>query len=152
MIEKYIKEIQKMVPSAFQHKGDTLYLYGKLLKEDDYEPNPEILLPLVEAIKEGLLISVCFIDEKGLFNTLAECCTPNMLGFDITSDDELELEEFMKGQCGYAAVLSLSDGQEEDFIDMMFDEEASITLLGHITKGSFRVDDQEYGSVNDFIS
>lgn len=150
-MERYIKEIQKMVPSAFQHKGDTLYLYGKLLKEDDYEPNPQILTPLVEAIKEKLVISVGFINEKGLFNTLAECCTPNILGFDITSDDELELEEFMKGQCGYLAVVSLSDSQEEDFIDMMFDEQVAITLLGHVTKGTFRVDDEEYGSVNDFI-
>ncbi len=152
MIDKYIKEISKMVPSAFAKKGDTLYLFGKLDKENDFAIEPNILLPLVEEIKNRNVNSVCFIKKNGgLFSTLVECCTPNMLGFDITGDSEIEDEEFLHGQCGYAAVIALDEDQENEFVDKMFDNNVKLTLLGHVTKGELRIDDDKLGQISDFI-
>ncbi|MDD2595500.1 MAG: hypothetical protein PHD11_06770 [Bacteroidales bacterium] len=152
MIEKYLKEITKMVPSAFREKGDTLYLYGKLSQNDDNEIDSSILLPLVEAINARIVESVSFITNEGLFKTLIECSTPNMLGFDITSVSELDVDTFLKGQCGYVAVVTVNENQENQFVDTMFDKNIDITLLGHITKGSLRVDDKSYGTINEYIN
>lgn len=151
MIEKYIKEVEKMVPSAFQHKGDTLYLFAKVDEESRWMPSPETLLPLVEAIKAEELESVCFFGENNLFDTLVECCTPSMLGFDITTDSELEEEDFLRGKCGYAAVVSVNDARENDFVDRMFDAGVALTLLGHVTKGGLRIDDEPAGCIDEHI-
>ena len=75
-----------------------------------------------------------------------------MLGFDVTSDSEVEYEEFLNGtKCGYAAIVSVNEDQEDDFVDKMFDNEVTIFLLGHITKGELRVDDNKYGVISDHI-
>ncbi|MFA5324953.1 MAG: hypothetical protein WCR82_04870 [Bacteroidales bacterium] len=152
MIEKYIKEITKMIPSAFLAKGDTIYLYGKLNKENDYQVDPTILLPLVEAIKGEIVESVCFISAEGLFRTLIECSTPNLLGFDITGDSDVEDDEFLNGKSQYVAIVSLNEDQENEFVDKMFDLGIPLTLLGHVTKGNLRMDDTSFGFIGDYIN
>ena len=70
---------------------------------------------------------------------------------DITGDSEIEDEEFLHGQCGYAAVIALDEDQENEFVDKMFDNNVKLTLLGHVTKGELRIDDDKLGQISDFI-
>jgi hypothetical protein len=63
MIERYTEEIAKMVPSAFKSKGHTIYLLGKLTDEVENGFITNLLLPLVEAIKDDLVESVFFLEN-----------------------------------------------------------------------------------------
>lgn len=142
-----------MAPSAFKNKGDVLYLVGKLDESVDGQLDPSDLSPLAEAVRHELVESVCFLGENSLFKTLVECCTPNMLGFDITSDSDDEYEDFEKDyKCGYAAVVSVNEDNEDEFVDKMYDGVVTICLLGHITKGDLRIDDNKYGTISDYIN
>lgn len=151
MIERYTEEIAKMVPSAFKSKGHTIYLLGKLTDEVENGFITNLLLPLVEAIKDDLVESVFFLGESSLVNALVECSTPRTLGFDITTDSEMDEKEFLEGNCGYAALITLNSQQENPFIEMMFDAGVSLMLLGHVTKGSFRIDDRDCGFIGDYV-
>ena len=90
------------------------------------------------------------INEKGIFDSLIECCKPNKLGFDITSDSEYEEEEFLHGKTKYKAIVAVEEDQEEDFANYMFNQGVSIILLGHVTKGELRVDDESYGFISEY--
>jgi phosphoribosylformylglycinamidine synthase len=151
MIGRYTEEIAKMVPSAFKAKGHTIYLLGKLTDDEEGRINANLLLPLVEAIKDDLVESVFFLGESSLVNALVECSTPRTLGFDITTDSEMDEKEFLDGNCGYAALITLNSRQENSFVEMMYDSGVSLMLLGHVTKGSLRIDDRDCGFIGDYI-
>lgn len=151
MIGRYTEEIAKMIPSAFKSKGHTIYLLGKLSDDEEGKINANLLTPLIEAIKDDLVESVCFLGESSLVNALVECSTPRTLGFDITTDSEMDEKEFLEGNCGYAALITLNAQQENPFVEMMFDSGVSLMLLGHVTKGSLRIDDRACGYIGDFM-
>jgi len=124
----------------FQSKGDTLYLVS----------SKEAVDFLNGSIESDFIGSLHLINGEGLFKTLIESCTMNSLGFDITSDEESTVDEFLNGRSRYLAVVSVNADQENDFVDYMFNHGVSVTLLGHTTKGELRVDDVSYGYIRDY--
>jgi len=132
----------KEVQISFQSKGDTLYLVS----------SKEAVDFLNGSIESGFIGSLHLVNSDGLFKTLLESCMKNSLGFDITSDEESSVEEFLNGRSRYLAVISVNAGQENDFVDYMFNHGVSVTLLGHTTKGELRVDDVSYGFIGDFAN
>ena len=38
-----------------------------------------------------------------------------------------------------------------DFVDFLFNEDIPVTLLGHVTKGELRLDDESFGYIEDYI-
>lgn len=130
----------KEVRSSFVQKGDTLYLIT----------SSEALDYLNASIDAGFISSLHRISGKGIFQALVECCRDNALGFDITGDSDLTDDEFLYGNTKYLAVVSVSDVQEGDFVNFMFNHGMDATLLGHVTKGELRMDDHSFGFISDY--
>ena len=146
-----IKDKKKVTSMAFDAKGDTIYLVGKVDDESDFQLNNNTLDVILKAIEKDYITSAHHISSNGLFISLLEACAPNELGFDITSDAELEDKEFLFGHSKYLALITVNDAQENDLVDFLFNEDIPITLLGHVTKGELRMDDLSFGFINDYI-
>lgn len=146
-----IKDKKKVTSMSFDAKGDTIYLVGTADDENDFQINNRTFDVILKAIEKDLVTSAHYISSNGLFISLLECCAPNELGFDITSDAEVEDKEFLFGRSRYLAVISVNDAQENDFVDFLFNEEIPVTLLGHVTKGELRMDDLSFGYIEDYI-
>jgi len=132
--------IMKELRAYFESKGETLYMVS-----DD-----EAIKFLNGSIEYDFISCLRQIQDRGIFNTLVECCKPNKLGFDITTDSEYEEEEFLHGKTKYKAIVSVDDEQEVDFTDYMFNQGISLILLGHVTKGELRVDGESYGFISEY--
>lgn len=130
----------KELRNHFESKGDTLYLVS----------DSKAIKFLNGSIENDFISCLHQISEKGIFDSLIECCKPNKLGFDITSDSEYEEEEFLHGKTKYKAIVAVEEDQEEDFANYMFNQGVSIILLGHVTKGELRVDDESYGFISEY--
>lgn len=101
-------------------------------------------------VKEQLIASAHDVSTGGLFTTLIECAIPNQLGFDITSDAEIRLDAFLFGESQSRIVVSVSEKNEEAFVDFMIEQEVPVCLLGHVTRSEIRIDDISYGFITDY--
>lgn len=147
------KDESSKTKMSFQNKGEIIYIVSTKYPEDEYRgPASEIFLTMVAAIENGYITSAHHINAyQGLFLSLLEAGYPSKLGFDITTGSEMTEIEFLFGICGYIAIISVNDEQENDFVDFMFNNDVQITLLGHVTKGDIRVDEKSYGHINDIL-
>jgi len=153
----------------FKQKGDLIFLLGDIVEDiasSEYlysyhkiqaSPAPHFdldkELELHQAIK-GLITSKLInaahdCSDGGLFVSLAEMSFPRGLGFDIVSDSEVREDAFLFGESQGRVVVTLPEDKEEDFIEYMIATGVNFTLLGHVTKGKFVVDDEHYGFCNE---
>lgn len=135
-------------PMGFDKKGDTIYLLGDFTGED--QDNSSLLEVLYDAMDKQLITTAHTI-KNGLFEALVESCSINNLGFDITSISEISEKEFLFNENNQAILIGLSSEKESKFVDFIYNNGINITLLGHVTKGEFRVDDLSYGFISDYI-
>lgn len=154
----------------FKHKGDLIYHIGTnrediassqyLVYHHGITASPAPAFSLEEEfamqeqvkmlIRQGVLRSAHDISEGGLFVALMESAMVNGLGFDITSDAEIRTDAFLFGESQSRVIVSVSPEKEESFIDIMMLNGVEFDLLGHVTKGSIRIDDQEWGRVEEY--
>jgi phosphoribosylformylglycinamidine synthase len=155
----------KLMTLDFKQKGDLIFILGDTVEDiasSEYlasyhkiqaSPAPHFDLEkeyaLHQSIKglinNGLVNAVHDCSDGGLFVTLAEMSFPRGLGFDIVTDSEIREDAFLFGESQGRAVVALSEDQEEEFIEFMLTTGVNFTLLGHVTKGKFVVDDEHYG-------
>jgi phosphoribosylformylglycinamidine synthase subunit PurL len=155
----------KLMTLDFKQKGDLIFILGETVEDiasSEYlasyhkiqaSPAPHFDLEkeyaLHQAIKglinNSLVTAVHDCSDGGLFVTLAEMSFPRGLGFDIVTDSEIREDAFLFGESQGRVVVSLSEDQEEDFIEFMLSSGVNFTLLGHVTKGKFVIDDEHYG-------
>lgn len=159
-----------ITPLGFQKKGDLIYVVGDP-KEDissseylvhyhgvkespapffDLEEEFKIQEGLKKVIQAGVVSSAHDVSEGGLFVTLAEAAMPNNLGFDILTDSEIRPDAYLFGESQSRAVVSVDPNEEDDFISLLMEAEVTFTLLGHVTKGKFVVDDEAFGMVDEY--
>lgn len=149
----------------FKQKGDLIFVMGDTVEDiasSEYlasfhkieaSPAPHFdlekefeLQNAVKGLIRNKLINACHdCSDGGLFVTLAEMAFPNGLGFDIVTDSEIREDAFLFGESQSRVVVTVSEEQEEDFIEFMTNSNVNFTLLGHVTKGKFMVDEQHYG-------
>lgn len=101
-------------------------------------------------IRQGVLRSAHDVSEGGLFVALMESSMAGNLGFDITTDAEIRTDAFLFGESQSRVVVTVAPDQEEAFIDLMMLNGVEFDLLGHVTKGSIRIDDEEWGHVSEY--
>ncbi len=154
---------------SFRHKGDMIFLIGKSRNDINgseyirkvYDIN-ESIPPYYDAeeerqlqdiiskvINEKLVRSVHDVSNGGLFFTLLECAVPLEFGFDVTTDAEIRKDAFLFGESQSRVVVSVSAEKETAFIDYMIEQKHPFSILGHVTKGEIRIDDESYGYVAD---
>jgi phosphoribosylformylglycinamidine synthase len=153
----------------FKQKGDLIFLLGDIVEDIasseylfsyhkiqaspaphfDLEKEFELHQALKGLITSKLINSAHDCSDGGLFITLSEMSFPRGLGFDIVSDSEVREDAFLFGESQGRVVVTLPEDKEEDFIEYMIATGVNFTLLGHVTKGKFVVDDEHFGFCNE---
>ena len=147
-----IKSKKNITQMLFDSKGDTIYLVGKVGEDNDYYiNNNQTLDAILKTIESGLITSAHYISANGLFLSLLECSAPNQLGFDITGDAEIEDKDFLFSRSNHGVIITVNEEQENDLVDYMFNNNIPITLLGHVTRGELRMDDESFGDITDYL-
>jgi phosphoribosylformylglycinamidine synthase II len=149
----------------FKQKGDLIFVLGDSVEDissSEYlasfhkilaSPAPHFDLDkeyalqqiIIELIKNKFINACHDCSDGGLFVTLAEMSFPNNLGFDIVTDSEIREDAFLFGEAQSRVVVTVNEEQEEQFIEFITNSAINFTLLGHVTKGKFMVDEQHYG-------
>ncbi|ASB49777.1 phosphoribosylformylglycinamidine synthase subunit PurL [Alkalitalea saponilacus] len=164
-----LKDSAKHTTLAFRHKGDMIFLVGRSRNDVNgseyirkvhrvnvslppyYDPEEERELHQVVSgmIEADLVRSVHDVSNGGLFFTLLECATPLEFGFDITTDAEIRKDAFLFGESQSRVIVSVSAEKQDMFVDYMVEQEFPFSILGHVTKGEVRIDDESYGYVDE---
>jgi phosphoribosylformylglycinamidine synthase len=164
-----VPDKNKIMTLDFKQKGDLIFLIGDYTEDiasSEYlatyhgvkaSPAPYFELEkefqMHQAIKgliaEGLVNAVHDVSEGGLYVSLVEMSLPRGLGFDIVSDADIRLDAFLFGEGQGRAVVSVTEEQEEAFVENMVASGVNMTLLGHVTKGKLQIDEQHYGFITE---
>lgn len=155
---------------AFREKGDLIYMIGEnrndinssqyLVQVHGVEASPAPFFSLEEEyatqeqvkmlIRKGLLASAHDVSEGGLFVALMESAMAGDLGFDITSDAAIRRDAYLFGESQSRIIVSVAPENEDAFIDVMMLNGVEFDLMGHVTKGAIRIDDNPWGHVEEY--
>ena len=116
--------------------------------EEEYANQKQVQM----LIRKGVIKSAHDLSEGGLFIGLLEKAMVHNLGFDITLPAEFRKDAVLFGEAASRIIVTVSEEQKNPFIDLMMLNGCAFDLLGHVTKGSLRVDDENWGMVDDFKS
>lgn len=164
-----VEDKDRVMTLDFKQKGDLIFIIGESVNDissSEYlasyhgvkaSPAPYFDLEKEYAmqhmvkglIQNELVNAVHDVADGGLYVTLVEMSMPRELGFDIVTDSEIREDAFLFGEGQGRVVVTVSEDQEEDFIEFMMDSGVSFTLLGHVTKGKMMVDDEHFGFVTE---
>ena len=154
---------------SFRHKGDMIFLIGQSrndvnsseyassvlnIKKSaapyyDAQEESELHKAVSGIIKHHLVRSVHDVSNGGLFFSLLESSIPMEFGFDITSDAEIRKEAFLFGESQSRVIVSVSPEEQDNFVDYMMETKVPFSILGHVTKGEVRVDDESFGYIEE---
>jgi phosphoribosylformylglycinamidine synthase len=153
----------------FKYKGDLIYLIGESqddLNSSEYlynvlgvknTPAPHFNLEeefalhqfLKHMIQNNLINAAHDISDGGLWVTLAEMGMSAKLGFDIETPLEFRKDAFLFGESQSRVVVTVPERDKDAFLDFVLENKVPAMLLGHVTKGRFTIDGEEYGSVDE---
>ena len=165
-----IEDKSHITSLGFKGKSDLIYMLGKSendISSSEYlasyqkvkeSPSPnfdldielELQHTLTKLIRSGVIESAHDISDGGLFITLLESSMVNNLGFDITTSAEIREDAFLFGESPSRVIISLREVKEDRFLDILRESNISFTLIGHVSKGEIRVDDQSFGDVAEY--
>ena len=160
-----VDDKEKIMTLDFKQKGDLIFILGDnvdCISSSEYlasyhniqaSPAPhfdlekefELQDTLKGLIQNQMINAAHDCADGGLFITLAEMSFPRGLGFDIVTDSEVREDAFLFGEAQSRVVVTVSEEQEEAFIEFMMSTNVTYTLLGHVTKGKFMIDEEHYG-------
>ncbi len=153
----------------FKYKGDLIYLIGESqddLNSSEYlynllgiknTPAPHFDLEeefalhqfLKHMIQNNLINAAHDISDGGLWVTLAEMGMSSKLGFDIETPLEFRKDAFLFGESQSRVVVTVPERDKDAFLDFVLENKVPAMLLGHVTKGRFTIDGEEFGSVDE---
>ena len=164
-----LEDKNKLMSLDFKDKGDLIFLIGKYEEDissseylanyhnvkaspapyfdlDDEYKTHNVVKELIQAERINAAHDVA---DGGLYVTLVEMSFPRSLGFDIVTDSEIREDAFLFGEGQGRIVVTVSEDQEDLFLEHMVNSKVNFTLLGHVTKGKLVVDDEHFGFVNE---
>jgi phosphoribosylformylglycinamidine synthase II len=164
-----VEDKDRIMTLDFKQKGDLIFIIGEStndISSSEYlatylgvkaSPAPYFDLEkefamqhMVKGLIQNELINAAHdVSDGGLYITLVEMSMPRELGFDIVTDSEIREDAFLFGEGQGRVAVTVSEEQEEDFIEFMMDSGVSFTLLGHVTKGKLMVDDEHFGFIKE---
>ncbi|NCG14422.1 MAG: phosphoribosylformylglycinamidine synthase subunit PurL, partial [Bacteroidetes bacterium] len=165
-----IEDVKHVTTLGFKEKGHLIYMLGTsrddisssqyLVKLHGVEASPAPFFNLDEEkalqsqlnmlIRKDVIQSAHDVTEGGLFITLLESAMDNDLGFDMTTASEFREDAYLFGEAQSRIVVTVSEDDDDDFIDLMMMNGFPFDLLGHVTKGDIRIDEKSWGDVSDF--
>jgi len=155
---------------GFKQKGDLIFVLGSSdenlngsaylnVYHDTQSDNAPIADEAVEAALNEVIGGLIDNDHVnaahacsrgGVFTAMVEMSAPLELGFDIVTDSEIREDAFLFGETPSRALVTVSEDQEDEFIEFMIASQFPFTLLGHVTKGKLMVDDMHFGFIQDY--
>ena len=161
-------EDKKFITSlGYKSKGDLIFMIGSnrddisssqyLVNVQGVSKSPAPYFDLEEEyanqkqlqmlIRKGVVNSAHDISEGGLWIALLEKGFASGLGFDVTLPAEYRKDAVLFGESQSRVLVTVSEENKDEFIDLMMLNGCEFDLLGHVTKGSIRVDDESWGDV-----
>lgn len=160
---------EKIMTLDFKQKGDLIFLIGDYIEDIasseylatyhgvkaspapyfDLEKEYEMQNSIKGLIDQNLVNAVHDVSDGGLYVTLVEMSMPRDLGFDIVTDSEVRDDAFLFGEGQGRVVVTVTEEQEEKFLEYMIGTGVNLTLLGHVTKGKLQVDEMPYGFISE---
>ena len=164
-----VPDVGKRMSLDLKQKGDFIYLLGRstediacseyLVRHHKIERSPAPFFDLDEEkrlhtmllilIRKGVINAAHDVSDGGLWTTLVEMGLPRGLGFDIVTDSEVREDAFLFGEGQGRAVVTVSEDEETEFLDLMQQSRVPCLLLGHVTKGKLVIDDAPFGFIED---
>lgn len=159
-----IEDKEKLMTLDFKNKGDLIFLLGAAkddISSSEYlasyhgvkaSPAPyfdinmehRLQITVRHLIKHGLINSAHDCADGGLFVALTEMSLPRGLGFDIVTDSEVREDAYLFGEAQSRIVVTVTEDEEDEFLENMMASGVEFTLLGHVTRGKMVVDDEHY--------
>jgi phosphoribosylformylglycinamidine synthase len=164
-----LEDKNKVMSLDFKSKGDLIFLIGEY-REDissseylstyhgvkgspapyfDLEEEYKMQNAVKSLIKKELINAAHDVADGGLYVTLVEMSLNRNLGFEIITDSEVREDAFLFGEGQGRVVVTVSEDEENEFLEFMIKSKVNLTLLGHVTKGKMVIDDDHYGFVNE---
>jgi phosphoribosylformylglycinamidine synthase subunit PurL len=160
-----VNDKSKIMSLDFKQKGDLIFVLGETVEDissSEYlasfhnveaSPAPHFdlekeyaLHQTIKTLIQSELINAAHdCSDGGLFIALAEMSFPRGLGFDIVTDSEIREDAFLFGESQGRVVVTVTEENEERFIEYLLESGINFTLLGHVTKGKFMIDEDHYG-------
>ncbi|MGD0710767.1 MAG: phosphoribosylformylglycinamidine synthase subunit PurL [Bacteroidales bacterium] len=113
--------------------------------EEEYKLHQTIL----NLIKKRLINSAHDVSDGGLFVTLFESAMHRNLGFDIITDAEIRLDAFLFGEAQGRVVVTVTEKDEDDFLEVMEESKVPLIILGEVIGKEMLIDDVSFGKVED---
>ncbi|HEX8376242.1 MAG TPA: phosphoribosylformylglycinamidine synthase subunit PurL [Pedobacter sp.] len=162
-----LDDVKTKMTLDFKQSGDLIYLVGESQNDIassqylasyhkvsaspapyfDLDKEYEMHQVIKQLIRSELVQSAHDVADGGLYVALVESSMPNKLGFDIESDEEIRKDAFLFGEAQGRVVVSVKPENQEAFVELMATSETEFSLLGTVTEGEFRIDNEEFGSV-----
>lgn len=166
-------EKDKQMTLDFKRVDATIYLLGDL-KDDiscseylysyrgiklshtpyfDLDKEANMQKALSDLINQGLIESAHDVSEGGVFISVLESAMCRGFGFDLFSGGEIRLDSFLFGESQGRAVVTVKEGKENDFIDMLNISGVACCAIGSVrADGEITVDDEPFGKIADYKS
>ena len=165
-----IEDKSHITSLGFKGKSDLIYMLGTSendissseylasyhkIKESpapnfDLDIEVELQHTLTKLIRASVIESAHDISDGGLFITLLESSMVSNLGFDITTSAEIREDAFLFGESPSRVIISVREVKEDRFLDILRESNIPFTLIGHVSKGDVRIDDQSFGDVAEY--
>ncbi len=163
-----LNESDKNTTHSLKEKGNNLFLIGRTSDDigsseylefyhevsdsplPEFDINAEIMIQnAIGKLNELKLIeSASPVGKGGLFFTLLRASIPNELGFDITTAAETRIDAFLFGEAMGRMLVEVNSENEDEFVDTLTEMKVPFFMLGHITKGEIRIDDESMGYID----
>lgn len=162
---------KKHMTLDFKSEGDVIYMIGEsrndisssqyLVSQHGVQLSPaphfnldeeyNIQKAVQKLIEQNIILSAHDVSEGGLFISLLESAMVRNLGFDIGSWKlEVRNDAFLFGEAQSRVVVSVNSSQIIAVEDLMNKLNVKFEKLGTVTKGIIKVNDVDFGSVNEY--
>jgi phosphoribosylformylglycinamidine synthase len=165
-----LKNVEEQMTLDFKTPGDVIYMIGtptndinsseyiRLIHQVKYSPAPQFDLDeeyavqqnIKKMIRNKMIRSAHDISEGGLFVALMESAMINDFGFNIETDDTFRKDAYLFGESQSRIVISTLEEMEDELVNFLNANNVAFTRLGEVTTGKILVDNQNYGSIQDW--
>ena len=162
-------EKDKQMTLDFKRENATVYLLGDIVDDIacseylysyrgiklstpphfDLDKEANMQKALSDLINQGLIESAHDVSEGGLFITMLESAMCRNYGFDLYTSGEVRLDSFLFGESQGRVVVTVKEGKENDFIDMLNISGVACCAIGSVrADGEIFVDEVSFGKVS----
>lgn len=166
-------EKDKQMTLDFKRAGAVVYLLGDIVDDIacseylysyrgiklssvphfDIDKEANMQKALSDLINQGLIESAHDVSEGGLFIAMLESAMCRDFGFDLYTSGEVRLDSFLFGEAQGRVVVTVKEGKENDFIDMLNISGIACCAVGNLREdGEIFVDEESFGKVSAYKS